>query len=387
MSNTALSLTRVRVAALIGVMACAAHVEAQAPERQDSLRRRIHALDSIVMVRKNAVDSVRRSLVRAVPTVSVSTGSLSVRTTPELEPRVRAAVALASKVIDDAGSSALPEKIASHIPVVVRDSTPTVMGFVPVISVASDTASRWYAAMRLTASVTSPAPHIADRLSIFIEKYALQGVDSSLAAWVMMQRLPLRPTAEEFAADVYVEVAANESVTARQCRAGATAACLDVFGLDSSDGSRLSRWYSAEDYRSLLRRVAPPRDDSVAATAWLRCREDHDQDACVVAAHALPNSSIPFPFSGPARFTLLREAFEIGGAGAYDRLIAPNVSVRARIEAAAGKPIDVVIQRWLARVEQSRPNPMKIRVGATIASLGWCGLFLAVAITRRRSCV
>jgi hypothetical protein len=73
---------------------------------------------------------------------------------------------------------------------------------------------------------------------------------------------------------------------------------------------------------------------------------------------------------------LLREAFELGGAGAYDRLIAPSVSVRARIEATAGKPIDVVIQRWLASVEQSRPNPMRIRAGATIASLGWCGLSL-----------
>lgn len=387
MSNMLLSFNCVRIAAAISVVLCAGRVQAQAPERQDSVLRRIHALDSIVMVRKNAVDSVRRSLVRAVPTVSVSTGSLSVRTTPELEPRVRAAVALASKVIDDAGSSALPGRVASHVPVIVRDSTPTVMGYVPVISVASDTASRWYAAMRLNVSVASPAPQIADRLSMFIEKYALQGVDSSLAAWAMMQRLPLRPTAEEFAGDVYVELAANESVTARQCRAGATAACLDVFGLDSSDGSRLSRWYSAEDYRALLRLVAPPRDDSAAAAAWLRCREDRAQDACVVAAHALPNASIPFPFSGPTRFTLLREAFEIGGAGAYDRLIAPNVSVRARIEAAAGKPIDVVIQRWLARVEQSRPNPMKIRAGATIASLGWCGLFLAVGITRRRSCV
>ena len=93
MSNTLLSFNRVRIAAAISVVLCAGRVQAQAPGRQDSVLRRIHALDSIVMVRKNAVDSVRRSLVRAVPTVSVSTGSLSVRTTPELEQRVRAAVA------------------------------------------------------------------------------------------------------------------------------------------------------------------------------------------------------------------------------------------------------------------------------------------------------
>jgi hypothetical protein len=322
-----------------------------------------------------------------VPAVSVSSGAVSVMTTPELEPRVRAAVALVSKLVDDAGSSALAQRVTPHVPVIVRDSTPVAFGFVPVISVAPDSARTWYATMRVNASVAASADQIAERLSMFVEQFALQGVDSALAAWLMIGRLPLRPVSKELAHEVYVELAASESAAARSCRSGATTACLDALGLASPGGSRLSRWYAAEDYRPLLGRVAPPRDDSAAVASWLECRENRNQEACVRAANALSDASVPFPFSGVARFMLLREAFELGGAGAYDRLIAPSVSVRARIEATAGKPIDVVIQRWLASVEQSRPNPMRIRAGATIASLGWCGLFLAVAITRRRSCV
>ena len=387
MSRITLSVLRALLLSMTCVLSAASRLEAQSPANQDSLLSRIKTLDSVVTVRKNTVDSVRRSLVRPLPEVAVSSGALSVRTTPELETRVRAAVTLASKVIEDAGSSTLPGRMADHVPVIVRDSTPVAMGFVPVISVAPDTARRWYATMRVNVSVAASPPQIADRLSMFIEQFALQGVDSSLTAWVMMGRLPLRPTSDEDARDVYVELAASESVAGRLCRAGATAACLEAFGLDSTSGSRLSRWYAPEDYRSLVHRAAPPRDDSVAVAAWIRCRGEHDQAACVAAANALPDAAVPFPLSGTARLMLLRQALELGGAGAYDRLVSPNASMRARVEAAARQPLDVVVKRWLARVEEARPNPMKIRAGATLASLGWCGLFLAVGITRRRSCV
>ena len=387
MSKTPFLLMRALIASAICVLLSAARLEAQTPANEDSLLRRVRMLDSVVAVRKNTVDSIRRSIVRAVPAVPVRNGALSVLTTTDLEPRVRAAVAIASKLVDDAGSSRLPGLVSPHTPVIVRDSTPVAMGFVPVISVAPDSARTWYAAMRLSASVAASPPQIAERLAYFVEQFALQGADSSLAAWAMMGRLPLRPTSAESARDVYVELATNESVVARRCRSGATAACLDAFGLDSSAGSRLDRWYAPEDYRTLLRRVAPPSDDSSAVAAWLKCQDDHDQDACVRAVHSLPDGSVPFPFSGNARLMLLRQAFEIGGAGAYDRLVASNASVRARVEAAAGRPMDVVVNRWLARVEEARPNPMKLRAGPTIASLGWCSLFLAVGITRRRSCV
>ena len=388
MSKISLTLVRALCASAICALVLAGRrLEAQSRANEDSLLARIHALDSLVASRKHTVDSVRRSLVRPVPPVEITSGAISVRTTPELASRVRAAVALASTVVDSAGSSTLPARVASYVPIVVRDSTPVAMGFVPVISLAPDSARRWYSSLRMNVSIAATPSQIADRLALFIEQYALQGADSSLAAWVMMGRLPLRPTSDENARDVYVELAANESVAARRCRTGDTAACLDAFGLDSSNGSRLTRWYAAEDYRSLLHRVAPPREDSMAVAAWLRCRDARDQDACVIAANALPDASVPLPFSATARLMLVRQALELGGPGAYDRLVSPNVTMRARMEAAAGKPVDVVVQRWLARVEAARPNPMRVRPGATLASLGWCGLFLAIGITRRRSCV
>jgi hypothetical protein len=386
MSKVSFSPVRAAIRAGVWAALCAAPVAAQSVSTEDTLLHRIRALDSIVAVRKHAVDSVRRSLVRAVPPLAVTHGPLSVRTTPELASRVRGAVGLTARVVDAAASSALAARIAGHSPVVMRDSTAVAFGYVPTLSIASDSVRRWYSSMRVNVAVTATEAQIADRLSMFVEQFALQGVDSSLSAWVMLGRLPLRPTSTETARDVYIELAANESAAVRRCRSGDTAACLDAVGLDSSSDSRLTRWYAPEDYRTLLHRVAPPRDDSTAVAAWLSCRDDFDQDACVVAAHALPDATVPFPLSSTARLMMLREAFELGGPGAYDRLIAPTRSVRERVEATAGKPMEVVVQRWLARVEAARPSPMKIRTGATVASLGWCGLFLAVGITRRRSC-
>lgn len=386
MSEPPLSVLRALVASMIWLPSSAGRLAAQLPANDDSSLARIRSLDSVVAVRKSTLDSIRRSHVRAIPSVAVTSGALTVRTSPELESRVRGAVALSSQLVADAGSPTLLPRITNRLPVVMRDSTPVALGFVPVISIAPDTTRRWYATMRVTVPVTASAPDIADRLSMFVEQFAFQNVDSSLAAWAMMGRAPLRPTSAENARDVYVELATGESAAARRCRSGETDACLEAFGLDSSSGSRLNRWYSPEDYHSLLLRVAPPRDDSAAVAAWVRCRDDREQGACAAAAHALPDSSVPFPFSGSARLMLLRQAFELGGAGAYDRLVMTNGSVRGRIEAAAGKPMDVIVQRWLASVEAARPNPMKLRASMAAASLGWCGLLLAVGITRRRSC-
>ena len=134
MSKPPLSSLRALFASAIFALTAAGRLESQAPTNEDSLLRRIRVLDSVVAERKKAVDSVRRSLVRAVPQVAVTSGALTVRTTPDLEPRVRAAVALASKVLDGAGSLTLPARVASRVPVVIRDSTPVALGFVPVIS-------------------------------------------------------------------------------------------------------------------------------------------------------------------------------------------------------------------------------------------------------------
>ena len=213
----------------------------------------------------------------------------------------------------------------------------------------------------------------------------MQGVDSALAAWVMLGRAPLRPATAAENSDAYIELATTESIALRRCRARDVSACLDALGIDSMPGTRLSRWYAPEDYRSIARVAAPPGRDSIAVAAWIRCRREGDEMACRSTVNALANERVPLPFSAAARFTFLRDVLDAGGAGAFERLVASSGTERERLAAAANEPLDRTVNRWLDRVERSRPDRMRTSGTLIVASLGWTAAILGLALVRRTS--
>jgi hypothetical protein len=150
-------------------------------------------------------------------------------------------------------------------------------------------------------------------------------------------------------------------------------------------GTRLTRWYTPDDYRSMVRVTAPPQQDSAAVEAWLRCRELGDADGCRVAAQAITNERIPLPLSGSARFTFFRAVLDAGGPGSFDRLLSASGPLKERLATAANGRLDDVVLRWLDTVESSRPDRMKLRPSLVFASLGWTCIVVALALTRRTS--
>ena len=351
----------------------------------DSLLRRVHTLDSSLIVRSRALDSVRRSLIRVVPPVDVRRGALHVRTTADLELRVRTAVDSVAVLIERRGGASLASRVATHVPLVRRDSTRSIFGAVPVLSFASDTSGRWTSFRHQPIPASATSAQIADALAGMVEQFALQGVDSAFGAWIMVGRVPLKPARPSEAADAYFEIMTAESAALRRCRSGDAASCLDVLGVDSLPGTRLARWYGPRDYRALLRSVVPAREDSAAVAAWVRCRDDRDEPACVAAATSLSNDRVPTPLSATARVMFLRDVLEAGGANAYERLATTDGSVRTRLTQAAGMPLDTVVGRWQARLSESRPERMRLRPGLVVASLGWTGALLGMALFRRGS--
>ena len=257
---------------------------------RESMLRTIRALDSVVIDRSRSVDSVRRALVRPVPPITVRRGALEVRTVAALESRVRAAVDSVASLIDRRGGPALSARVTGHVPMILPDSTREVFGVLRVLTIVPDTNRRSVAVTRRSIPATAPASQIANGLAATVEQFALQGVDSALVAWVMVGRLPLRAPSDAEATDAYIDLATIESEALRRCRAGDVVSCLDVLGIDSLPGNRLTRWYAPGDYRALLRIVAPPREDSVAVAAWVRCREQRDGTACATAASASPTT-------------------------------------------------------------------------------------------------
>lgn len=374
------------ILALSAVIACVSPAAAQSRgTRTDSLRERVRALDSVVAVRGRVVDSIRRSLVRPVPPVVVRRGPLEVRTVAEAESRVRVAVDSVSALIDRSGGPALAARVSKHVPMVIPQSKRAFLGTARMLAIEPDTARRAGLLSRRPVPATASAIQLADGFARLVEEFAVQGADSALGAWVMLGRLPLRPASAEEEADSYVETAMTASAALRRCRAGDALSCLDALGIDSIPGTRLARWYAPDDYRALMAHVAPTRDDSVGAAAWLRCRNDRDEAACTVAANAISNDRIPPPLSASARAMFLREVLAAGGPEAYARLMDASGSIRARFERTSGESIDSTVRRWRERVERARPEAMQLRAGFVLASLGWTGAILGLTLVGRRS--
>lgn len=363
-----------------------ARAQGRAAVASDSLLRRIRALDSVMNAHSRSLDSMRRLLVRPVPPVEVRRGALRIRTDATLAPRVRVAVDSVAALIERRRSTTLAARVGGHVLMVARDSVRSMFGMQPIITVSADTVSRW-SVLRTQTAANPSAEQLTATLTKTIEQMAMHGADSALTAWVMVGRVPLRPATADEGADAYIELATTESVALRRCRARDMASCLDVLGIDSLPGRRLDRWYAPEDYRATLRTAVPPREDSAAVAAWIRCRDAHDETGCRAAAVALPDGRVPLPLSPSARYAFLREVLDAGGSGAYDRLLVSSGSLRSRLTAAAGEPLDATVARWLDRVESSRPERMRLSPGLIVASLGWTGAILALALIRRTSWV
>ena len=384
MSSGRVFALTVALGAVTGTTALPTAAAQARPANIDSLRTEVRRLDSLASMQALVVDSVRRSLVRSVPPVSVRRGPLEVRTVPEFEARVRVAVDAVARLIEREGGTELASRVATHIPVVRPDSARALFGMLRVITLVPDTSRRSPPSARRPTFASTSAHQLESDLAGLIEQFAVQGVDSSLAAWLMAGRIPLRPSSPDELGDAYTELATTQSAAVRQCRSGDNAACLDILGLDSLPGTRLARWYAPEDYRALLRTVAPPREDSAGVVAWVECRQQRNDDACRRVAIALPNTRIPIPLTGLARAILLREVLEAGGPGAYGRLVGASGSIRSRLEQTARQPVETTLVRWRERVERARPDRMAVPPGLAIASLGWTGALLGLTLIRRR---
>jgi hypothetical protein len=375
-----------RFLAIVAAIAAPRAARAQSVSREaDSLRQRVRVLDSAMSARSRSVDSIRRTIVRPIPPVDIQEGPIHVRTDATLAPRVRRAVSAVVAMIDRRGGTLVATRASAHVPMIRRDSTRSIVGMLPVIAIDADTATRWSMIPERQVRAPASAAAIANGLAAIVEQRAMQGVDSALAAWIMAGRTPLRPAGDAEAADAYVEYATTESAAVRRCRARDISACLDALGVDSSAGSRLDRWYASDDYRALVSVAMPAREDSAPVAAWIRCRRTGEDTSCAIAARALPNARVPLPLSPSVRFGFLREVLDAGGNGAFDRLVASSGTVRDRLTAAAGEPLDRTVLRWLDRLEGSHPQGMPIPATLLAASLGWSGVILGLALIRRTS--
>lgn len=353
----------------------------------DSARSELQRLDSLYAVR-------RMEYVRAESTSSalnhlelVESGALRIRVAASLADRVREAASITMPAMDARGGEALRRRVARHLPSITLVEEARLLGVEWHVRVTADTGRSRVPTRRFASAGRVRTEAIAQQLASLVEGYAMDDADSVLVGWVMGGHFPLRERPARFWAQAYIELMTVESVALRRCRSGNADACLAALGVLPDDASRFHAWYAPEDYRSLAHLVLyDAAKDTATATAMRRCRGQADVEACTGLIAKLPPQRVAPPFSPETRHLFVEELLRAGGEGAYARLIVAQGPIRERLQAAAGMPLEQVVDRWRTRIMAARQRESSLSPVVALATFGWCGLLTLAAFTRRPTC-
>ncbi len=185
---------------------------------------------------------------------------------------------------------------------------------------------------------------------------------------------------------VYVELATSSSAVGRKCFAGDLTACRVALELDPVSDP-IAEWYDTQDLLRFIERAGMSRGWDSAAE-WISCVQEGDDTACERLFRTRLEGSVLHPVSPMAHQTLGETALQMGGDGAYGRLVQTGAPTIADwIAAVAAAPANSVIARWHSNVMAARPAPTTLTAATGWGALAWIVVLATIATrsTRWRS--
>ena len=185
-------------------------------------------------------------------------------------------------------------------------------------------------------------------------------------------------------AGVYVELATRPWTAVKRCYVGDLDGCRHALGLVPAM-DLIDQWYDAEDQRRMIATLW----DNRSGNRWSgtpaerdACVDGGDVGGCRALLRRLSPVEPPLP-SGPR--ALVGLALDLGGPGAYDRLVAsPDRPIADRLEAAAGVSDDSLIATGRARALVARPQPVTLNTAGAWAAFAWVLVLAATALRSTR---
>ncbi|MDP1891000.1 MAG: hypothetical protein Q8K55_08920 [Gemmatimonadaceae bacterium] len=354
--------------------------------RADSLYRRFQALEA----------SERETGL----TAEMQVGPLRLRTTAALQPAATAAftqaVADARRVL---GADA--DSLAGHLRLTLRENRRTSRyRWIPVVGrVLVDTTERIVGVSleglldgRHVPGVSLTYPVDRDELAAsalsLMERALASRLPAPIEPW-LDHRVPLRASPPEFGPDLFRTLATSEAAVVRRCAAGDRTACRLGFALDSVPSDRVTAWYDASDLPALARLAA----GHIQRTGMTRAISRDEEEDCLVQRQLqicrrmvalLPAGAFGIPMPGAARASLMRLAFEMGGARGIERLRATtDTTIGGQLAAVAGVPANALLSRWMEQLIEARPSSPLPNVTFVLASLACIAVCLGWAMRGR----
>lgn len=210
-----------------------------------------------------------------------------------------------------------------------------------------------------------------------------KGSDGALANWMQGVLVPIRDPADE-RRGVYVALVTASSPAARRCYLGDMDACRSVLGFVPVNEA-VGDWYDAPRRRQIVRDLATLEQIRGASRAYTACVSDRSDGDCLALLRGAPPGAIPPPLPSTARSSLVRTAVQLGGRGAYARLLASTGRpIEQRLAVASGVSGDSVLQAWHAAVLASRPQQVSVEARDAWVALAWGVAFGLLALRSSR---
>ena len=184
-----------------------------------------------------------------------------------------------------------------------------------------------------------------------------------------------------------VEMVTATAPAGRACNAGDMAACADALWLGPDADAEFTDWNDPEARRRAVRERYRP-SDSVTAARRDECLSGQSDFNCW---RILQESGLAGRIGGHAPFSsenasgVLRTAARLGGAGAFDRLVADTSAPLARrLEAMAGVPVDSILRAWWSDARGIQHPPVRVPARTQWATLLWTLAFAGLALRSTR---
>lgn len=360
-------IRRVIASATIAILAGVLTAEAQTPATLQTHLERLRREHAAALAAAQRADSVRVANVRID---TIRAGALTVLAPPGTAGLAGRAATEAWRVLD-ARFGRGAQALAGIEFVLQQQGAPDVTPRAPT---------------RDVRPLTVPARTTADELAPWLAVRAAGEVstrqDSAFRAWFRSAVDPLSDSTRRNT-DVYVELVTKPWTVVKRCYLGDLDGCRDALGL-APGVDPLDQWYDAEDRRRLVAATAAEGLHADHPQQRSACVDRGDADACTKLLRQMPVSFVEPPLpSGPR--ALLGLTLDLGGPGAYDRLMAsPQRSLADRLSAASGLSPDSLLATWRARVLAARPLPVTLSLAGAWAALAWVLVFGALALQSTR---
>jgi hypothetical protein len=226
---------------------------------------------------------------------------------------------------------------------------------------------------------------VARRLTLSAGQVMSNGLDPQLRGWIPTIYPLDAQFDEQRRRDVYEELVTSPWLAVRRCFTGDIARCRQGFGL-TGGMDPATDWYAPEDrVRLAIERSSRGAESAGQIAQRKSCAETRRDADCLALLHSLPREFVDPPFTTTARATLVSTALDLGGPGAYDRLLAqPRAPLADRLASAAGVSADSLIAVWRTRVTAFAPMSARVPARSAWAAFGWAVVFGVLALRSSR---